>query len=67
MGRYALIITATGAVDNVIEYDGSAPFTLPGGAGGAPGGGGGGGATGSGSTGGVGGAGGAGAVRIYSW
>jgi len=26
MGRYALIITATGAVDNVIEYDGSAPF-----------------------------------------
>jgi hypothetical protein len=29
MARYALIITATGAVDNVIEYDGSAPFTLP--------------------------------------
>ena len=29
MGRYALIITATGAVDNVIEYDGSAPFTPP--------------------------------------
>ena len=27
MGRYALIITATGVVDNVIEYDGSAPFT----------------------------------------
>ena len=26
MGRYALIVTATGAVDNVIEYDGSAPF-----------------------------------------
>jgi len=26
MGRYALIITATGAVDNVIEYDGVAPF-----------------------------------------
>ena len=29
MARYALIITATGAVDNVIEYDGSAPFTPP--------------------------------------
>ena len=29
MGRYALIITATGVVDNVIEYDGSAPFTPP--------------------------------------
>ena len=29
MGRYALIITATGAVDNVIEYDGVAPFTPP--------------------------------------
>jgi hypothetical protein len=29
MGRYALIITATGAVTNVIEYDGSAPFTPP--------------------------------------
>ena len=29
MGRYALIITATGRVDNVIEYDGSAPFTPP--------------------------------------
>ena len=27
MARYALIITATGVVDNVIEYDGSAPFT----------------------------------------
>ena len=27
MGRYALIITATGVVDNIIEYDGSAPFT----------------------------------------
>ena len=27
MARYALIITATGAVDNGIEYDGSAPFT----------------------------------------
>ena len=29
MGRYALIISATGAVDNVIEYDGSSPFTPP--------------------------------------
>ena len=29
MARYALIITASGAVDNVIEYDGSAPFTPP--------------------------------------
>ena len=29
MGRYALIIIASGAVDNVIEYDGSAPFTPP--------------------------------------
>ena len=29
MGRYALIITATGTVYNVIEYDGSAPFTPP--------------------------------------
>jgi len=29
MARYALIITATGEVDNVIEYDGSAPFTPP--------------------------------------
>ena len=29
MARYALIITATGAVDNVIEYDGSSPFTPP--------------------------------------
>ena len=29
MARYALIITATGAVDNVIEYDGSASFTPP--------------------------------------
>ena len=27
MSRYALIITATGVVDNVIEYDGVAPFT----------------------------------------
>ena len=29
MARYALIITSTGAVDNVIEYNGSAPFTPP--------------------------------------
>ena len=29
MGRYALIVTATGRVDNVIEYDGSSPFTPP--------------------------------------
>jgi len=29
MGRYALIVTASGAVDNVIEYDGSSPFTPP--------------------------------------
>ena len=29
MGRYALIVTATGRVDNVIEYDGSTPFTPP--------------------------------------
>ena len=29
MGRYALIITASGGVDNVMEYDGSAPFTPP--------------------------------------
>ena len=29
MARYALIITASGLVDNVIEYDGSSPFTPP--------------------------------------
>jgi hypothetical protein len=29
MARYALIISATNVVDNVIEYDGSAPFTPP--------------------------------------
>ena len=29
MARYALIITASGRVDNVIEYDGSAPFNPP--------------------------------------
>jgi hypothetical protein len=29
MAKYALIVSATGAVDNVIEYDGSSPFTPP--------------------------------------
>ena len=29
MGRYALIVTETGAVDNVIVYDGVSPFTPP--------------------------------------
>ena len=29
MARYAMIVTATGAVDNVIEYDGVSPFTPP--------------------------------------
>ena len=29
MGRYALIVTATGAVDNVIVYDGVSPFNPP--------------------------------------
>ena len=29
MARYALIITATGVVDNVIEYDGVSPFNPP--------------------------------------
>ena len=29
MGRYALIITASGKVDNGIEYDGSSPFNPP--------------------------------------
>ena len=29
MGRYAMVETATGAVTNVIEYDGSSPFTPP--------------------------------------
>ena len=29
MARYALIITASGLVDNVLEYDGQAPFTPP--------------------------------------
>ena len=29
MGRYALIISATNVVDNVIEYDGVSPFNPP--------------------------------------
>ena len=29
MGRYAMVVTATGEVDNVIEYDGVSPFTPP--------------------------------------
>ena len=29
MGRYALIVTETGRVDNVIVYDGVSPFTPP--------------------------------------
>jgi len=29
MARYALIITASGRVDNVIEYDGVSPFNPP--------------------------------------
>ena len=29
MAIYAMIVTATGVVDNVIEYDGSSPFTPP--------------------------------------
>ena len=29
MARYALIVTASGLVDNVIEYDGVSPFTPP--------------------------------------
>ena len=29
MGKYALIVTATGLVDNVIVYDGVSPFTPP--------------------------------------
>ena len=29
MGRYAMVVTATGAVDNVIVYDGVSPFTPP--------------------------------------
>jgi len=29
MGRYAMIVTATGLVDNVIVYDGVSPFMAP--------------------------------------
>jgi hypothetical protein len=29
MGRYAMVVTATGAVANVIVYDGVSPFTPP--------------------------------------
>jgi hypothetical protein len=29
MGRYAMVITATGVVENVIMYDGVSPFTPP--------------------------------------
>ena len=29
MARYAMIVSATGVVDNVIEYDGTSPFTPP--------------------------------------
>ena len=29
MGQYAMVVTATGAVDNVIEYDGVSLFTPP--------------------------------------
>ena len=29
MGRYAMVVTATGAVDNVSVYDGVSPFTPP--------------------------------------
>ena len=29
MARYAMIVTATGLVDNVIVYDGVSPFTPP--------------------------------------
>ena len=29
MGRYAMVVTATGLVDNVIVYDGVSPFTPP--------------------------------------
>ena len=29
MGRYAMVVTATGIVDNVILYDGVSPFTPP--------------------------------------
>ena len=29
MGRYAMVVTASGLIDNVIEYDGVSPFTPP--------------------------------------
>ena len=29
MGRYAMVVTATGVVDNIILYDGVSPFTPP--------------------------------------
>jgi hypothetical protein len=29
MGRYAMVVTATGVIDNVIVYDGVSPFTPP--------------------------------------
>ena len=29
MGRYAMVVTATGAVENVILYDGVSPFNPP--------------------------------------
>ena len=29
MGRYAMVVTATGAIENVIVYDGVSPFTPP--------------------------------------
>ena len=29
MGRYAMVVTASGLVDNVIVYDGVSPFTPP--------------------------------------
>ena len=29
MGRYAMVVTASGIIDNVIVYDGVSPFTPP--------------------------------------
>ena len=29
MGRYAMVVTASGLIDNVIVYDGASPFTPP--------------------------------------
>ena len=29
MGRYAMVVTASGLIDNVIVYDGVSPFTPP--------------------------------------